>query len=59
MQLVAGASWGWVAAGFVLYLALQGLCAWRWLLLARVLNLDGSWSTFVRYYYVGDRKSVV
>ncbi len=53
VQLVAGASWGWVAAGFVLYLALQGLCAWRWLLLARVLNLDGSWSTFVRYYYVG------
>jgi uncharacterized membrane protein YbhN (UPF0104 family) len=53
VQLVAGASWGWVAAGFVLYLALQGLCAWRWLLLARVLNLDGSWFTFVRYYYVG------
>ncbi len=52
-RLMAGAAWGWVVAGFFLYLALQGLCAWRWLLLARVLNLDGTWSRFVRYYYVG------
>jgi uncharacterized membrane protein YbhN (UPF0104 family) len=52
-QLVAGASWGWTIAGFLLYLALQGLCAWRWLLLARVLNLAGTWTQFVRYYYVG------
>ena len=51
--IVSGASWGWIAAAFALYCALQGLCAWRWLLLARVLNLAGSWSTFVRYYYVG------
>lgn len=52
-RLMAGAAWGWVIAGFFLYLALQGLCAWRWLLLARVLNLNGTWSRFVRYYYVG------
>lgn len=52
-RLMAGAAWGWVVAGFALYLALQGLCAWRWLLLARVLNLEGTWSRFVRYYYVG------
>lgn len=51
--LVAGASWGWVACALVLYLTLQGLCAWRWLLLARVVNLDGTWPRFVRYYYVG------
>jgi uncharacterized membrane protein YbhN (UPF0104 family) len=53
VRLMAGAAWGWVIAGFFLYLALQGLCAWRWLLLARVLNLSGTWSQFVRYYYVG------
>jgi hypothetical protein len=53
VRLIAGASWGWIIAGFFLYLALQGLCAWRWLILARVLNLDGTWSRFVRYYYVG------
>jgi uncharacterized membrane protein YbhN (UPF0104 family) len=52
-QIVAGASWGWTIAGLLLYLALQGLCAWRWVLLARVLNLDGAWTQFVRYYYVG------
>ncbi|MFZ5876629.1 MAG: lysylphosphatidylglycerol synthase transmembrane domain-containing protein [Nitrospirota bacterium] len=52
-RLMAAAAWGWVVAAFLLYLALQGLCAWRWLLLARVLNLDGTWSRFVRYYYVG------
>jgi uncharacterized membrane protein YbhN (UPF0104 family) len=52
-RLMADAAWGWVVAAFFLYLALQGLCAWRWLLLARVLNLDGTWSRFVRYYYVG------
>ncbi|MEW6682937.1 MAG: lysylphosphatidylglycerol synthase transmembrane domain-containing protein [Nitrospirota bacterium] len=52
-DLVAGASWGWVVAALFLYLALQGLCAWRWLLLARVLDLGGTWAQFVRYYYVG------
>ncbi|MFZ5863856.1 MAG: lysylphosphatidylglycerol synthase transmembrane domain-containing protein [Nitrospirota bacterium] len=52
-SLMADAAWGWVIAGFFLYLALQGLCAWRWLLLAQVLNLHGTWSRFVRYYYVG------
>jgi uncharacterized membrane protein YbhN (UPF0104 family) len=52
-RIVVSASWGWVAAGFLLYLALQGLCAWRWLWLARVLNLDGTWTAFLRYYYVG------
>lgn len=52
-HLVAGASWRWIIAGLFLYLALQGLCAWRWLLLARVLELDGTWTKFVRYYYVG------
>ncbi|MEO5657702.1 MAG: lysylphosphatidylglycerol synthase transmembrane domain-containing protein [Nitrospiria bacterium] len=52
-EIVAGASWGWVAAGFVLYLALQGLCAWRWLCLARVLHLEGTWRRFTRYYYIG------
>ncbi len=52
-HIVSGASWPWIVAGLGLYLLLQGLCAWRWLLLARVLNLDGTWSRFVRYYYVG------
>lgn len=52
-RLMAGAQWGWVVAAFVLYVVLQGLCAWRWLLLARVLNLDGTWTRFVRYYYIG------
>ncbi|HET8759821.1 MAG TPA: lysylphosphatidylglycerol synthase transmembrane domain-containing protein [Nitrospiria bacterium] len=52
-RLMAGAAWGWVVAAFFLYVVLQGLCAWRWLLLARVLNLDGTWKRFVRYYYVG------
>ncbi len=52
-QLMAAASWGWVASALLLYLALQGLCAWRWLLLARVVSLEGTWSRFVRYYYVG------
>ncbi len=53
VQIVGEASWGWIAAGFVLYLAIQGLCAWRWLWLARVLDLNGRWIAFVRYYYVG------
>lgn len=53
VDIVRGASWGWILAGFALYLALQGLCAWRWLWLARVLGLDGTWPAFVRYYYVG------
>jgi len=52
-RIVGDASWGWIAAGFVLYLAIQGLCAWRWLWLARVLDLNGTWIAFVRYYYVG------
>lgn len=52
-DIVSGASWGWIAAAFALYLALQGLCAWRWLWLARVLGLEGRWVAFVRYYYVG------
>jgi uncharacterized membrane protein YbhN (UPF0104 family) len=52
-RLLADAEWGWVVAAFFLYLALQGLCAWRWLLLARVVDLDGTWSRFIRYYYVG------
>lgn len=53
IRLLAGASWGWVACALALYLALQGLCAWRWLLLARAVNLEGTWPRFVRYYYVG------
>jgi len=51
--IVVGASWGWIVAGLILYLAIQGLSAWRWLWLARVLKLSGTWSAFVRYYYIG------
>src|ERR1700733_9352980 len=40
-------------AAVALYVAGQLLCAWRWRLLAAVINLRGPLSEFLRYTFIG------
>jgi len=40
-------------ATVAIYLAGQVMSAWRWQLLAAVLNLRGPFAEFVRYYFIG------
>ena len=41
------------AATVAIYVAGQVMSAWRWQLLAAVLNLRGPFPEFVRYYFIG------
>jgi uncharacterized membrane protein YbhN (UPF0104 family) len=41
------------AAAVAIYVAGQILSAWRWQLLAAVLNLRGPFAEFLRYYFIG------
>jgi glycosyltransferase 2 family protein len=40
-------------AAIALYVVGQLLCAWRWQLLAAVINLDGPFGEFLRYCFIG------
>src|SRR5271166_3394565 len=40
-------------ATVAIYLAGQVMSAWRWQLLAAVLNLRGPFAEFMRYYFIG------
>src|SRR5262245_24542005 len=42
----------WLGAAFV-YLIAQVVSSWRWQLLARPLGFQGSWPSFLRYYFIG------
>src|SRR5579871_1178582 len=41
------------AAAVAIYVSGQLLCAWRWQLLASMLNLRGQFSDYLRYCFIG------
>jgi uncharacterized membrane protein YbhN (UPF0104 family) len=44
---------GWFTGATALYLAGQVMSAWRWQLLAAVLQVHGSFSRYLRFYFIG------
>ncbi|HLI81463.1 MAG TPA: lysylphosphatidylglycerol synthase transmembrane domain-containing protein [Candidatus Binataceae bacterium] len=53
LRTLARERWWYFAATVAIYVAGQVMSAWRWQLLAAVLNMRGSFAEFLRYYFIG------
>ena len=53
LHAVARERIGFFVAAAILYVAGQALSAWRWRWLARMGSLPGSYSDYLRYYFIG------
>ena len=51
--VLAGANPTWLAAAFVLYVAGQGLSAWKWRVIAGAVGFHRPARSFIAYYFIG------